>query len=87
MPTSRVLAHSEPKRKVSVSLDQDLVTYLERGEAPLSVQVNDAVRHEVQRRQNQEALDRFCDAYEEANGPWDDQDEAEIQRIMRLLGG
>lgn len=70
-----------------MSLDEDLVASLETSGEPLSVQVNEAVRAEVERRRHQEALERFCDQYIEENGPWSDEDEAEIQRIMRLLGG
>ena len=44
------------KRKVSVSLDDDLVTALEASDEALSVQVNEAIRVEVDRRRRQEAL-------------------------------
>lgn len=80
-------SRNTPKRKISVSLDEDLVASLETSDEPLSVQVNEAVRSEVERRRHQEALERFCDQYVAENGPWSDEDEAEIQRIMRLLGG
>jgi antitoxin CcdA len=75
------------KRKLSVSLDEDLVAALEASGDPVSVQVNDAVRHEIERRQQQQALARFCDRYVEETGPWTEEDEVEIQRIMRALGG
>lgn len=73
------------KRKLSVSLDEDLVAALEEDDVPVSVQVNDAVRNEVERRRHQRALARFCDRYVEEAGPWTKKDEAEISRIMRLL--
>ena len=76
-----------PKRKLSVSLDEDLVEALESGGAPVSIQVNDAVRAEVVRRRQQEALVALCDDYVAESGGWTDGDETEIQRIMRLLGG
>jgi len=38
------------KRKVSVSLDEDLVTELEAGGEALSSQVNEAGRSELKRR-------------------------------------
>jgi hypothetical protein len=76
-----------PKRKLSVSLDEDLVEALESGGAPVSIQVNDAVRAEVLRRRQQEALVALCDDYAAESGGWTDADETEIQRIMRLLGG
>lgn len=85
--TKAATAGSVTKRKVSVSLDDDLLTYLEGHTEPLSVQVNAAVRAEVERRRHQAALARFCDEYVQDNGPWTDEDEAEIQRIMQLLGG
>lgn len=75
------------KRKLSVSLDEDLVAALEAGSDPVSVQVNEAVRAEVERRRHQQALARFCDRYVEETEPWSDEDEAEIRRIMSLLGG
>lgn len=75
------------KRKLSVSLDADLVTALEDDDEPVSVQVNQAVRAELDRRRHQRALVRFCDRYVEENGPWTEKDEAEIARIMQLLGG
>jgi post-segregation antitoxin (ccd killing protein) len=75
------------KRKLSVSLDEDLVAALEASGDPVSVQVNEAVRNEIERRQQQQALARFCDRYVEETGPWSDEDEAEIQRIMHMLGG
>lgn len=76
-----------PKRKVSVSLDEDLVQDLEHHDEPLSVQVNAAVRAEVERRRHQVALERFCDDYVREAGAWSDEEEVEIRRIMRLLGG
>jgi hypothetical protein len=75
------------KRKLSVSLDEDLVAALEASGDPLSVQVNEAVRNEIERRRQQQGLARFCDRYVEETGPWTEEDEAEIQRIMHALGG
>ena len=44
------------KRKVSVSLDADLVEELEAADVGLSTQVNDAVREALARRRRQRLL-------------------------------
>ena len=76
------------KRKVSLSLDDDLIGELETNSEALSAQVNDAVRHEVGRRRRQRALGALLDHMAAEAGPLDtEEDEAEIARYMRLLGG
>ena len=76
------------KRKVSLSLDDDLVAELEHDADTLSVQVNAAVRNEVSARRRQRALVAFLDELDRLEGPLDSgADEAEIARFMRLLGG
>ena len=76
------------KRKVSVSLDDDLVAALEASDEALSVQVNEAIRVEVERRRRQEALGELLARLAHEHGPLDSaQDEAEIARYMQLLGG
>lgn len=76
------------KRKVSVSLDEDLVAELEKGGEALSAQVNEAIRMAVERRRHQQALADFLDHLDAVHGPLDtDEDEQEIARFMRLLGG
>lgn len=76
------------KRKVSLSLDQELIEELESGDEGLSSQVNDAVRAEVERRRQQRALAMLLARLDESDGPLDTaEDEAEISRFMRLLGG
>jgi hypothetical protein len=76
------------KRKVSLSLDEELIAELASDEEGLSSQVNDAVRAEVERRRQQRALERLLAHLDESEGPLDgDADEAEILRFMRLLGG
>jgi uncharacterized protein (DUF4415 family) len=53
---------SSPKRKVSVTLDADLVAALEaEGGTTLSAEVNSALRAEFARRQRQQALGNFLD--------------------------
>ena len=75
------------KRKVSVSLDADLLDALGDGEA-LSTQLNEVLREEVARRRRNAALGRMVDEYLEERGqPWTEEEEAEIERVMGLLGG
>jgi len=75
------------KRKVSLTLDDDLIAALE-GDEGLSSQVNDAVRAEVERRRRQASLTSLLERLAELDGPLDSAaDEAEIARFMRLLGG
>jgi Post-segregation antitoxin CcdA len=76
------------KRKVSLSLDEELIAELASDDEGLSSQVNDAVRAEVERRRQQRALEELLARLDESDGPLDgDADEAEISRFMRLLGG
>jgi antitoxin CcdA len=57
------------KRKVSVSLDADLVDELESGDEALSKQVNDAIREALERRRRQRLLREFLDELEKRSGP------------------
>jgi antitoxin CcdA len=77
------------KRKVSVTLDADLVAALEAGsDTTLSAEVNSALRAEFARRQRQQALTDLLDHLADERGKLDSpEDEAEIARYMRLLGG
>jgi Arc/MetJ family transcription regulator len=80
---------SPAKRKVSVTLDADLVAAMEAdGTTTLSAEVNSALRTEFTRRQRQQALTSLLDHLAEERGALDTpEDEAEIARYMRLLGG
>ena len=69
------------KRKVSVSLDEDLVEELEREDQGLS-QVNVAVRAELKRRRHQ-LLVEFLDQLDAERGP---VDEALVEKYIGLLG-
>jgi hypothetical protein len=71
------------KRKVSVSLDEDLVAELEAGDATLSAQVNEAVRVELGRRRQQRLLTAMLDELEAVHGP---PDEKLVQKYADLLG-
>lgn len=77
------------KRKVSVTLDADLVAALEAsGGTTLSAEVNSALRAEFTRRKRQQALEGLLDRLADERGKLDSpEDEAEIARYMRLLGG
>ena len=75
------------KRKVSVSLDADLLDALGDEEA-LSTQLIEALRLEVARRRRSRALDALVDRFlTDEHGPWSDADEDDISRAMGLLGG
>jgi antitoxin CcdA len=80
---------SPAKRKVSITLDADLVEALEAvGGTTLSAEVNSALRAEFARRQRHQALSDLLDHLAEDRGRLDTpEDEAEIARYMRLLGG
>ena len=80
---------SPAKRKVSITLDADLVAALEaQGGTTLSAEVNSALRAEFARRKRQQALADLLDRLEDDRGRLDtSEDEAEIARYMRLLGG
>lgn len=70
------------KRKVSVSLDEDLVEELEREDQALSTQVNVAVRAELEHRRRQKLLVELLDQLDAKHGP---VNETLIQKYVRLL--
>lgn len=71
------------KRKVSVSLDEDLVEELERQDLGLSTQVNLALRAELDRRQRNRLLVELLDQLDAEHGP---VDESLIEKYVGLLG-
>lgn len=76
------------KRKVSVTLDADLVAAIAAEGASLSARANAALRADYERRRRQEALGELLDRLAAERGSLDTPaDEAEIARFMRLLGG
>lgn len=76
------------KRKISVTVDADLIAEVEAEGENLSARVNEALRHELASRRRQRALGDFLDHLDNTEGPLDTpEDEAEIQRFMGLLGG
>jgi ribosomal protein L18E len=70
------------KRKVSVSLDEDLVLELEREEQGLSAQVNKAVREDLERRRRQRLLVELLDQLDAEHGP---VDEPLVEKYLELL--
>src|SRR5579863_4479885 len=70
------------KRKVSVSLDEDLVAELEAADEALSGQVNEAIRAEVERRRRNRLLTDMLDSLDAQHGP---VDEALIAKYSELL--
>lgn len=76
------------KRKVSITLDADLVAELEATGENLSAQVNLALRDELTRRRRQRALEALVERLD-AEAPDRDlaADEQETERYLRLLGG
>lgn len=73
------------KRKVSVSLDADLVAEFERDGA-LSAAINEALRYVHEERRHQRALREFLRDLDEEDGPLDtEEDEAAIQRYVEML--
>lgn len=76
------------KRKVSLTLDEDLVVAVEEEGAGLSATVNAALRVEIQRRLRTRGLAGRLERMTREDGPLDGaEDLAEGGRYLRLLGG
>lgn len=71
-----------PKRKVSVSLDEDLVAALEAEDDTLSAQVNAAVRERLEQRRRRRLLGELLDQLDREHGA---VDEALIEKYVELL--
>lgn len=71
------------KRKISVTLDDELVAALEGSDATLSSQVNEAVRIEVERRARRVLLVDWLSEIEAEDGP---VDEPLVAKFEELLG-
>ncbi len=70
------------KRKVSVSLDEDLVAELEAGAQSLSAQVNAALREDLEQRRRQRLLAELLDQLDAEEGP---VDEALVDKYASLF--
>ena len=77
------------KRKVSVTLDADLVAAVEAdSSATMSAVLNSALRAEFAVRRRRQALADLLERLADERGhPGTPEDEAEIARYMCLLGG
>jgi hypothetical protein len=73
------------KRKVTVTLDEDLMVALE-GVGNVSAQLNDAGWNLVEHRRRAERLAALLEHFDHTDGPLPD-DPAEEVRLERLLGG
>ncbi len=73
---------SVAKRKISVSLDADLVAELETGSESLSAQVNAVLREDLEQRRRQRLLTDYLDRLDAEEGP---VDEVLIDKYSRLL--
>jgi hypothetical protein len=73
------------KRKVTVTLDEDLVRELERA-GNVSAQLNEAGWVLVERRRSAERLAALLDQLDRTDGPLP-SDPEEDARLDRLLGG
>lgn len=62
---------SMAKRKVSLRLDEDLVTELQDADETLSAQVNKVVRLEIERRRRNRHLKKYLAALDAQYGPVD----------------
>lgn len=76
------LGMTVPKRKVSVSLDEDLVEEFEREDQSLSAQLNSALREELERRRRNRLLIELLDRLDAEHGP---VDESLIENYAGLL--
>jgi len=74
---------SSTKRKVSVSLDEDLVEELEREDQGLSAQINAAVRAELEQRRRHRLLVELLDQLDAEHGP---VEESLVEKYVGLLG-
>jgi antitoxin CcdA len=76
------------KRKISVTVDAELLAEIEASGDDVSARVNDALRSDLAPRRRQRLLAEFLDHLDETEGPLDTaEDEATIARFMQLLGG
>jgi post-segregation antitoxin (ccd killing protein) len=71
------------KRKVSVSLDEDLVEELQQEDQSLSTQINLALRAELERRRRCRLLVELLDQPEAVHAP---ADESLVEKYVKLLG-
>lgn len=73
---------AQNKRKVSVTIDEDLIEELEGSDESLSAQVNEAIRGVVEQRRRRAQLRAWLDDVATTEGP---VDEADVARFLDLL--
>jgi hypothetical protein len=79
------MTESIKKRKVSVSLDADIVEAFEQ-DGPLSAQINEALREAAHRRNHRRALRALLERLVAEDGPLDTaEDLAAIARYREML--
>jgi hypothetical protein len=71
------------KRKISVSLDADLVSELESTDQALSTQVNDAIRESLQRRRRRRLLQALLTELDERHGRVSERLVAKYEALLR----
>ena len=77
-----MIGMAQSKRKISVTVDADLVDALDAGEENLSSQVNEAIRIVVAQRRRQADLRAWLDEMTELQGPIDEE---RVQRFIDAL--
>ena len=77
-----MIVMAQSKRKISVTVDADLVEALDAGEENLSSQVNEAIRIVVAQRRRQADLRSWLDEMTERQGPIDEE---RVQRFIDAL--
>lgn len=70
------------KRKLSISLDADLVRELEAFGESVSTQINAVLREDLDRRARRQRLIELLDRLDQAHGPVDEEG---IRRFEELL--
>ena len=70
------------KRKISVSIDEDIARELERSGESLSQQVNEALREAVEGQRRQRKLGEFLDDLESETGPADEDLVAQFNELL-----
>lgn len=70
------------KKKISVSIDKDLVAELEAESQSLSAQVNAAIRADLERRRRHRSLNELLDRFDSEHGPLD---ETLIEKYVGML--
>ena len=71
-----------PKRKMTVTIDADLVSEMELADEPISTQVNRAVSESISLRRQRRLLREMLDEFEAELGPVDDD---VVQKYRELL--